>query len=132
VAIRARTLVVILAALAAFAGLVLWNSRLGQVAHLAHLGGLLFGYLFFRIQALSQRTPAPPQREAERVVMVQSSSREPELQVPRPRRGRPASDPTAVELDRVLDKINEKGLNSLTPEERRFLDDFARKRKEFN
>lgn len=128
--IRARTLVLILAALAAFASLVLWNSRLNRVAHLAHVGGMLAGYLFFRIQALSQRAPAPPQREAERVVMVQSSTRETEHQMPRPRQvGRPTADPMAAELDRVLDKINEKGLSNLTPEERRFLDDYARKNK---
>ncbi|MEP7324672.1 MAG: rhomboid family intramembrane serine protease [Gemmatimonadota bacterium] len=126
---RARTLVIIMASIAAFASLVLWNSRWGQVAHLAHLGGMLSGYLFFRIHALSQRAPVPPQREAERVVMVQSSTGEAEHQLPRSRpAGRPAENPTAVELDRVLDKINDKGLSSLTPEERHFLDEFARNR----
>ena len=129
VPIRARTLVIIMAGVSAFAGLVLWNSRWGQVAHLAHLGGMLSGYLFFRIQALSQRAPVQHQREAERVVMVQSSTGEAEHQLPSPRQpSRPAGDPKAVELDRVLDKINDRGLSSLTPEERRFLDDFARNR----
>ena len=129
VAIRARTLVIIMAGVTAFASLVLWNSRWNQVAHLAHLGGMLSGYLFFRIQALSQRAPPPPQREAERVVMVQSSTGESEQQLPRSRQpDRPAGNPMAVELDRVLDKINARGLSSLTPEERRFLDDFARNR----
>ena len=129
VAIRARTLVIIMAGVAVFASLVLWNSRWNQVAHLAHLGGMLSGYLFFRIQALSQRAPPPPQREAERVVMVQSSTGESEQQLPRPRQpDRPTGDPLAAELDRVLDKINARGLSSLTPEERRFLDDFARNR----
>jgi hypothetical protein len=92
---------------------------------------MISGYLFFRIQALSQRAPAAPEREAERVVMVQSSSRETEQQpMPRPRQAaRPATDPMAAELDRVLDKINEKGIGSLTAEERRFLDDFSRKNK---
>lgn len=129
VPIRARTVVIIMAGIAAFAGLVLWNSRWGQVAHLAHLGGMLSGYLFFRIQALSQRAPVPAQREAERVVMVQSSSGEAEHQLPHTRpTGRPPENPLAVELDRVLDKINAKGLTSLTPEERRFLDEFSRNR----
>ncbi|HEV8122913.1 MAG TPA: rhomboid family intramembrane serine protease [Gemmatimonadales bacterium] len=129
VPIRARTVVIIMAGVAAFASLVLWNSRWGQVAHLAHLGGMLSGYLFFRIQALSQRAPIQPQREAERVVMVQSSTGEAEHQLPHARPPvRPPENPLAVELDRVLDKINAKGLTSLTPEERRFLDDFARNR----
>ena len=130
--IRARTLVMILIGLSAFFGLVLWNSRRDDIAHLAHLGGVLAGYLFFRVQALSQRAPPPPQQELERVVMVQSASRETERQASSPARqvGRPARDPQAVELDRVLDKINEKGIGSLTPEERRFLDEVARRKKE--
>ena len=27
------------------------------IAHLAHIGGAAFGYLFFRLQALSRRSP---------------------------------------------------------------------------
>ena len=38
-----------------------------------------------------------------------------------------------VEIDRVLDKISAEGLESLTPAERRFLDEVAqRKRQELN
>jgi hypothetical protein len=64
--------------------------------------------------------------------MVQSGSSEPERRTPvtpmRPRRGID-SDPVAVEVDRVLDKISEKGLSSLTAAERRFLDEVAKKKK---
>jgi hypothetical protein len=35
----------------------------------------------------------------------------------------------AAEVDRVLDKISEQGMNSLTAAERRFLDEVARKKK---
>ena len=31
------------------------------------------------------------------------------------------------EVDRVLDKISQRGLGSLTPEERRFLDEMSRR-----
>jgi hypothetical protein len=34
-----------------------------------------------------------------------------------------------LQVDRVLDKISEQGMNSLTPAERRFLDEVARKKK---
>jgi membrane associated rhomboid family serine protease len=129
--IRAKTLVIVIAGVAAFLGLIFMNSQTGQVAHFAHLGGILAGYLFFRIQALSQRAPLPPQRQVERVVMVQSASRDTEhlsaAEQPRPA-SRPPADPQTVELDRVLDKINEKGIASLTAEERRFLDEVARKK----
>jgi rhomboid family protein len=128
--IKARTLVI---------GLVVFDviaSRLWPndgIAHLAHVGGALFGYLFFRVQSLSRRSPSQQARTVERVVMVQSGSAEPDHRTPvtpmRPRR-RIDSDPVAAEVDRVLDKISEKGISSLTPAERRFLDEVAKQKKQ--
>ena len=129
VPIKARTLVIGLVALDVI-GSRLWPGD--GIAHLAHVGGALFGYLFFRVQSLSRRAPAQPTRAVERVVMVQSGSAESDRRTPvtpmRPRR-RVDSDPVAAEVDRVLDKISEKGISSLTPAERRFLDEVARKKK---
>jgi len=128
--VRARTLILILV------GLDIVFSQLTPqdgVAHLAHVGGAGFGYLFFRLQALSRRSPHPPPRAVERVVMVQSGSAEPERRTPpapiRPRR-RADADPVAAEVDRVLDKISEQGIGSLTPAERRFLDEVSRQKKQ--
>jgi membrane associated rhomboid family serine protease len=127
--IKARTLVIGLVVLDVI-GSRLWPND--GVAHLAHVGGALFGYLFFRAQMLSRRSAAPPARTVERVVMVQSGSAEPERRTPvtpmRPRR-RIDSDPVAAEVDRVLDKISEKGISSLTPAERRFLDEVAKQKR---
>src|SRR5918999_1158419 len=129
VPIKARTLVIGLIVLDIVAS-QLWPND--GVAHLAHVGGALFGYLFFRAQLLSRRNAAPPARTVERVVMVQSGSAEPERQTPvtpmRPRR-RIESDPVAAEVDRVLDKISEKGISSLTPAERKFLDEVAKQKR---
>src|SRR5689334_6964019 len=129
VPIKARTLVIGLVALDVI-GSRLWPGD--GIAHIAHVGGALFGYLFFRVQSLSRRAPAQPARAVERVVMVQSGSAESDRRTPvtpmRPRR-RVDSDPVAAEVDRVLDKISEKGISSLTPAERRFLDEVARKKK---
>jgi hypothetical protein len=47
----------------------------------------------------------------------------------RPRR-RPDADPVTAEVDRVLDKISERGISSLTPAERRFLDEVSKKKKQ--
>lgn len=130
--IRARTLVIAIAGISVFFGLIFMNSPTGKVAHFAHLGGMLAGYIFFRIQAFSQRAPLPPQRQVERVVMVQSPTRDPERHTseqPRPS-SRQAADPLTIELDRVLDKINEKGIGSLTTEERRFLDEVAKRKQQ--
>ncbi|MEO8294238.1 MAG: rhomboid family intramembrane serine protease [Gemmatimonadota bacterium] len=128
--IKARTLVIVITGVSTFFGLIFRNSPVGNVAHLAHLGGILAGYIFFRVQAFSQRVPATPPRQVERVVMVQSSSREIDQQVAGTSRGegRTTIDPLTVELDRVLDKINEKGISSLTVDERRFLDEVARRK----
>lgn len=132
VPIKARTLVIGLVALDLI-GSRLWPGD--GIAHIAHVGGALFGYLFFRVQSLSRRAPAQPARAVERVVMVQSGSSEPDRRTPvtpmRPRR-RVDSDPIAAEVDRVLDKISEKGISSLTPAERRFLDEVAKKKKHDN
>ncbi len=41
-----------------------------------------------------------------------------------------SADPVAAEVDRVLDKISPKGIGSLTPAERRFLDEVAKQKKD--
>jgi membrane associated rhomboid family serine protease len=127
--IRARTLVTLLVGLDV---LFYFLTPGDGIAHLAHVGGVAVGYLFFRMQGLSRRSPHPPPRAVERVVMVQSGAAEPEQRTPvtpaRPRR-RIEADPVAAEVDRVLDKISEKGIASLTPAERRFLDEVAKQKK---
>jgi membrane associated rhomboid family serine protease len=126
---RARTFVALLVGLDVL-GALYFNDG---IAHLAHLGGVAAGYAFFRIQRLSRRSPRPPSRAVERVVMVQSGSSENERPTPvtpaRPRR-RAEADPVAAEVDRVLDKINDKGIASLTPAERRFLDEVSKQRRQ--
>ena len=131
VPIKARTLVIGLLALdVTFA----WLTPGDGIAHEAHIGGAIFGFLFFRLQALSRAVPPEPRR-AEQVVMVQSGafeSPEPRRRpspVPRPR-PRKEADVSAAELDRVLDKISAEGLSSLTPSERRFLDEVSRSKKQ--
>jgi membrane associated rhomboid family serine protease len=129
VPIKARTLVIGLVALDILAS-QLWPND--GIAHLAHVGGALFGYIYFRVQSLSRRSPSAPAQAVERVVMVQSGSSEPDRRTPvtpmQPRR-RIDSDPVAAEVDRVLDKISEKGISSLTAAERRFLDEVAKQKR---
>ena len=129
--VKARTFILVLVGLDVVFSQLTPNDG---VAHLAHVGGAGFGYLFFRLQALSRRSPHPPPRTVERVVMVQSGAAEPsQHRTPpapiRPRR-RADADPVAAEVDRVLDKISEQGMNSLTAAERRFLDEVSRQKKQ--
>jgi membrane associated rhomboid family serine protease len=135
VPIKARTLVLGLAALNL--GLAIWVRD--GVAREAHLGGMLAGWLFFKAQSFAhRRPPSLPRQQPERVVMVQqtAAARDADPRAPqagRPLPPRPGSDPVATEVDRVLDKISAKGIESLTPEERRFLDEVSkRKQREIN
>jgi membrane associated rhomboid family serine protease len=128
--IRAKTFVAILAGVDVFLAI---RSNNDGVAHIAHVGGLIAGFVFFRLQSLSRRGPAAPPRPVERVVMVQSGV--PEASRPMPvaptrQRRRVDADPVAAEVDRVLDKISAQGLGSLTAAERRFLDEVSKQKKQ--
>jgi membrane associated rhomboid family serine protease len=135
VPIKARTLVLGLAALNL--GLAIWVRD--GVAREAHLGGMLAGWLFFKVQSFAhRRPPSLPRQQPDRVVMVQQTAvardADPRAsQTGRPLPPRPGSDPVATEVDRVLDKISANGIESLTTEERRFLDEVSkRKQREIN
>lgn len=129
--VKARTLVVALVGIS----VVLAFLPLGSgIANGAHVGGALFGYLFFRLQAISHHAPTAPTRTVPRVVMVQSGSgeqarRSTPVTAPEQRR-RTEADPVAAEMDRVLDKISAEGIESLTADERRFLFEVSRRKKD--
>jgi membrane associated rhomboid family serine protease len=137
VPIKARTLVAGLVALDV--ALHFLSGGNDGVAHIAHVGGVIAGYAFFRLQGLANGRPVvAPSRGSgpvERVVMVQSGAAEdePPRRTPvtpiRPRR-RIEVDPVSAEIDRVLDKISEHGMSSLTAAERRFLDEVSRRKKQ--
>lgn len=129
--LSARSLVLLLAtANLAFAA---WTD--GSAAHVGYLGGMAAGYLFFRIQSLaSHRQEKEPKAVTRRPVMapipVRQGTKSAEV---RPAMARPEvrEEYSSDEVDRVLDKISAFGLQSLTAEERRFLDEVSkRKRKD--
>jgi membrane associated rhomboid family serine protease len=114
--------------------LVLALARETGIAHLGHLGALAAAYVFLRLQTLTRRTvrkpPAAPTRRAVLAPISASQGRPVELRPASTRREAPETI-SPEELDRVLDKISASGLESLTAEERRFLDEAAqRKRRE--
>jgi membrane associated rhomboid family serine protease len=133
---KARTFAILLVGFNAIMALPFLRGG-SNVAYEAHLGGALFGYLFFRLQSFGPESSAP-RRQVQRPVMVQPGAAEAE----RPRRVPAAAataaapsrsgdaDPVAREMDRVLDKISAEGLASLTPDERRFLDDIAKQKRQ--
>ncbi len=156
--VRVWALVVLLVTGNLLAGGLGPTDALGPVGwiYLAHLGGLAFGWLYFRtppaatLDRLRQRiSPAPdyqddaPPRAIPRTLprarahrdevdeIVAKSKAVASQQRPLTRAVvapvRPASDLRASALDRVLDKISLSGLDSLSNDERALLDDVARR-----
>lgn len=74
----------------------------GGIAHTAHLGGALFGLLFFKF------------RPFVRAVSSEATNRRLKSQSLREQRER-------ERVDEILDKINREGMGSLTQDERKFL-----------
>ncbi|MDT8436715.1 MAG: rhomboid family intramembrane serine protease [Gemmatimonadota bacterium] len=111
----------------------------GGTAHWAHLGGLLAGWFWLRrgdrVTAAVRRLAArlrgrPPPRSRSRgraagATGGAAGGRKVRPR-PRPRREDPDGD-TLDEVDRILDKIRESGIDALTDEERAFLDDMSRR-----
>ena len=157
--IRAWTLVLLLLAANLAAGMQGTSSPAaggnGWI-YLAHLGGLAFGWLYFRtppaasLDRLRQRiSPAPdyqdetPPRAIPRTLPRARTERDDvdeivaksKAVVARKRPGaragvtpvRSSHEAYAAELDRVLDKISSSGLESLSGDERAVLDEMARR-----
>ncbi len=133
VPIRARVLVFLYAfgqlALAAF-------GAQDGVAHPAHVGGLLFGWLFFKFRDRSPRLPQPRARRLEAAAVAQSVARDASPAVnQRPARSMPArtgDNPQTAEVDRILDKISARGISSLTTEERQVLSQASERKRDLN
>ncbi len=112
----------------------------GGTAHWAHLGGLLAGAAWLRWGDRVERALGRARlrlRSAGRGVRAvrpdrkAGGGRTTGPTAPPPARGRRrsrrADGDTLDEVDRILDKIRERGIESLSPEERSFLDDMSRR-----
>ena len=118
----------------AWAGALTGGGLGDGVAHLAHLGGVGAALLYLKAQDWSAT-----HRDRRGVHMAESSVLV--SQPPRASRGagvppsakqtkRSAPDArAAAEIDRVLDKINATGMDSLTPAERKFLTEISRRKR---
>lgn len=100
------------------------------VAHFAHLGGFLVGFILLRSEdSVRRRARAAFQQRVPAHVVPRTHRRAPvpEEAPQAAARAAPAEQaPEHDQVDRLLDKISESGLDSLTPDERRLLDDVSR------
>jgi len=103
------------------------------IAHLAHLGGLLTGFLYLK----SDWRPGAARKRTHRGVQIRRFAIVPREE-PADQAGsgkssgseRSATDDSILdEVDRILDKISAHGMASLTPKERKTLDEVSRRRR---
>lgn len=103
----------------------------GNIAHFAHLGGIITGFLYLRSEwrpgrsrggrtvRVRIRRMAPVPREEPRQEAKPGAAAE------KPLSGKEGA--VLDEVDRILDKISAEGMKSLTPEERETLDNVSRR-----
>lgn len=110
----------------------------GGIAHFAHLGGIVAGFLYLKMDwrpaSLMGRHPGTPVARPTprgRKGKVSVSARKEPTKRERRSKGRGEDDERHMldEVDRVLDKISEQGIASLTSAERELLDEVSRRRR---
>jgi membrane associated rhomboid family serine protease len=113
--VEARTLVIVLAAIS----IVLGMAGTGRIAHFAHLGGFVGGYLYlkvmeamsparrFRRQASGLKGSSPTSTDMERWSAIRLEG---------------LHEINVQEVQRLLEKARTTGPTSLTPDERAYLD----------
>ena len=136
-AIPAKWLVTFLVAFdlaLAWAGALTQGALGGRVAHLAHLGGVAMALLWLKGEDwLAARGHGRQGRMGgvESSVLVSQPPRVSRSSASSSgKRGKALHQTDAranAEIDRVLDKINESGVDSLTPAERKFLNEISRR-----
>jgi membrane associated rhomboid family serine protease len=101
------------------------QQRVDGIGHFAHLGGMLFGYLFLA-SGLVQAGGLASLKGRLRTWRPATSRRRPRMRVVR---GKRESETTASSqrVDQILEKISRQGLDSLTEEEQKILRQASRR-----
>jgi membrane associated rhomboid family serine protease len=128
--IKAKYLVLILGAISFFSA---FSGASDGIAHFAHLGGLVVGYVYLKKswQLETHWGSLKKGLRKRRLKVVRGGADGSTGPGEAPRR-EPRDDEEAKILDvvdRLLDKIAAHGIDSLTAEERRFLDEVSRRRR---
>jgi membrane associated rhomboid family serine protease len=116
--VEARVMVIAMTVISLFAA----RSGAGGIAHFAHLGGFLGGWLALK---WFERRPELKKWQAKARPVVPKESSESSLARWRRIRRDNLHEVNQAELDRILDKISAHGIQSLTPSDREFLERFS-------
>lgn len=119
----------LVAALVFFAFMMSVGGGGDGIAHFAHLGGAVTAFLYLKLSDRVAWKFSELRRTARKPRLSVSGSRAKPSAAPTPPRPRRSQDEERVldEVDRVLDKISASGIASLTPEERKVLDEVSRR-----
>lgn len=130
--VKAKYLVMFMAAISIMS--MFGSGRGDNIAHAAHLGGFAAGFIYLRLAApgggLGGLRKMMNKRKLKVVARDDSSSSSTTTVRPaitRKPRGSGEEDKLLDELDRVLEKISTQGMSSLTPQERKLLDEVSRR-----
>jgi membrane associated rhomboid family serine protease len=117
--VEAWLLVIIMTLLSLYGG----ATGMGNVAHFAHLGGYVGGYLYLKI--MEARSPARAFKKKVQGDRTRFMGDSADLRRWRSIRRETLHELNRSEVDRLLAKIDAKGVSSLTPDERAVLDRFS-------
>ncbi|MBX7153172.1 rhomboid family intramembrane serine protease [bacterium] len=95
-----------------------------NIAHFAHLGGMVFGFLFLRKDWIASKI--------NRLASSQNAKKPQPTMYVRPKAERKPEDNLRERVDAILDKINEVGYDHLTDEEKKILLDASNSLSETN
>jgi membrane associated rhomboid family serine protease len=115
--VEARYLVVIMTALSLFGGFTGGSS----IAHFAHLGGFLGGYLYLRFRNKSVRD------RIRKIEMPAISAGRSDIERWKAIDMSTLHEVNRAELERILTKLDREGVEKLTPQEHLFLERFSRR-----
>lgn len=119
--IEARWLVLIMTVVS----LVMGIQGGGNVAHFAHLGGFLGGFLYLRWLESHQQAPLREWRRKMRPAAPRNETSSKSVERWSRINRETLHEVNRSELDRILDKISATGVSSLSSSEREFLDRFS-------
>lgn len=111
---------------------LIWHSN---AISLAHLGGLPAAWLFLKLRGSGRRVHVPPQLPMRRPVMapirleVEAATSTAASSPPSSVSVRETRRATSDEVNRVLDKISALGMESLTEDERRILNEYSERKR---
>ena len=123
--IRAKYFLMLITAIALF---FMIEPTKDEVAHAAHLGGIIAGVVYLRWGALAEnlfrvRRPARIRFRPRELIKVQGSKDSPWRRTKERRtEDLPPEEFISREVDPILDKISAQGIQSLTPRERQILE----------